>query len=238
MTDKTCNVATSSNEHNIHIIKDQTTSSSDSDFTDPQLTPVDCHTEINQCYQSEENVAGIQSGDIAKIYSSSASYGETETAFKLAKLSINKTQLFSYNGNNNEQEQILQNLKIDQVTNISGLPEDKSKENDILAPSEDKIIDVFNFVGIDYCDENNLSNESSAINANDEMPQNFRSKIPTLSTSNNDSTGDKTMPDRSIFNVSRIKKVELSEITPKTQRSPKRLATTPTTTASSKSICK
>jgi hypothetical protein len=214
-TDKTQKLT--SNEQSIYIIKDQTTSSSESDFTDPQLTPVGCHAEINQCYRSEESVA------VDCVLGSNRSVCASRQT--LTSLTINKTQLFSYPGDNSAQDKLLKNLKVDCVTNISlgGCVDDgqlvvDQNNSDQCLPSE--ILD--------------LTNDSELID--DEMPQNFRSRIPMLSSTAVDTsiTSDHkptSAGDRSIFNVSRVKKVELGEITSKVQRSPRR-------TTSHRSVCK
>lgn len=167
-----------------------TSSSSDSIFTDPQITPLGCGftTEINQCYYSEENVCdALDEEEALKSALASRNYPRLPLNVgpkrSTLNLSISKTEFLELRGDCEE-------LEVELESDESGADDDNRIE-DIAA----------------------------------DMPFNFRNKIQPLisdllggnggSTSNNTDKDDKLPADRSIFNISHVKKIELTEINSK-----------------------
>lgn len=167
-----------------------TSSSSDSIFTDPQITPLGCGftTEINQCYYSEENVCDAL---------------DDEEALKSALASRNYPRVPLNFG----PKRGTQNLSISKTEYLELLGD--CEELEVQLESDESEVD----------DDNRIEDIEA------DMPFNFRNKIQPLisdliggnggSTSNNNDKDDKLPADRSIFNISHVKKIELTEINSK-----------------------
>lgn len=228
----------------IIVIREQTTSSSsDSIFTDP-LTPLGFATEINQCYMSEENILDNQDNDqktskliasrnnTRRSNSSINSSGHNNIKTKLDKLTISKISLFEFceiDDDLQDSAEIIESNICDKSVGVSD-HEDHDNNDDtrkmiIELNCDNNINDI-------ECENNNNNNNNS-----DNMPLGFRNKINPIRTNEFRSLKEKisikspTTPvavnnlenadadkEKGIFNISRIKKVELPDISNKIER--------------------
>lgn len=193
----------------IHLVEHTTSSSSDSIFTDP-CTPVGPFaTEINEAYYSEEDLIGAQ--EATPVHSV-----EAIIAKKLKQLSVHKVESIDLNANSvKDTEQWREKLTVANVSNIS------------VKSSVDQwwlgkcAVENVNNISLDghQCEVETSEVESQTVQGDEEeMALNFRNNsvnpCGTVQIQTTDGLGTPTdeCKDKSIFNVARVKKVELSEI--------------------------
>lgn len=202
----------------IHLVEHTTSSSSDSIFTDP-CTPVGPFaTEINEAYYSEEDLIGAQNGETESTPVRSL---EAIIAKKLQQLSVHKVDSIDLNANSvkDTEERWREKLTVANVSNISvksGVDQQQQQQQWWLGKCAVENVNNISLDGRQFQCEVETSEVESQTEG-EEMELNFRNNTVNPCGTvqiQTDRLGTPTdeCKDKSIFNVARVKKVELSEI--------------------------
>ncbi|KAL9705595.1 hypothetical protein quinque_009113 [Culex quinquefasciatus] len=194
----------------IHLLEHTTSSSSDSIFTDPS-TPLGAFaTEINEAYYSEE--------DLVEAQEESTPVRKTPATIRLDQLSVHKIESIDLSAKRlkcDADDQWRDRLTIANVSNIC-VKSDKDRQGWL---EKCKVENVNNISVDGQCAE--LDQDEDRV----DMALNFRNLVsPCGTVFQADGLGTPTeeSKDKSIFNVARVKKVELTEI-----KTPSSLYSTP-----------
>nr|XP_019549917.2 LOW QUALITY PROTEIN: protein cappuccino [Aedes albopictus] len=215
----------------IHLVEHTTSSSSDSIFTDP-CTPVGPFaTEINEAYYSEEDLIGAQNGETESTPVRSL---EAIIAKKLQQLSVHKVESIDLNANSvkDTEQRWREKLTVANVSNISvksGVDQQQQQQQWWLGKCAVENVNNISLDGRQFQCEVETSEVESQTEG-EEMELNFRNNTVNPCGTvqiQTDRLGTPTdeCKDKSIFNVARVKKVELSEI-----KTPNSLYATPLST--------
>ncbi|XP_055636414.1 uncharacterized protein LOC129775564 isoform X2 [Toxorhynchites rutilus septentrionalis] len=184
----------------IHLLEHTTSSSSDSIFTDP-ATPLGAFaTEINQAYYSEEDLIDAQDDEtestpVKKIPS---------LPTKLQQLSVHKIEPIAFDASEGKGRNWRENLSI---VNVSGISVESCS---VQCLEKCQVVNIEGISLDGQClDEYYLVDEEGI----DAMTQNYRNHMTTpCSTIQIRGDGLPAEEGKGLFNISRVKKVELAEI--------------------------
>ncbi|XP_058819666.1 protein cappuccino isoform X2 [Topomyia yanbarensis] len=195
----------------IYLLEHTTSSSSDSIFTDPSTPLGTFATEINQAYYSEEDL--LQSQENAEL--TPVTKDQTVTPFKFQQLSVHKIESIDLDANKLKSDEWREKLAISNVSSVSV----KSNSDQWLEKCRVENVSCISLNGqFSEFEEENVIPVVFEDGEGEEMALNLRNNAGTpcatvhIQAADGLATPTDECKDKSIFNVARVKKVELTEI--------------------------